>query len=71
METKRNIWLFDAPDDLPQCDIDLIERASKMEWGQIACQHLENDAKTDYTKEKLHRIVVSKYHRDEYNHGML
>ena len=71
METKRNIWLFDAPDDLPQSDIELIERASKMEWGQIACQHLENDAKTDYTKEKLHRMVVSKYHREESRCGCL
>ena len=71
METKRNIWLFDAPDDLPQCDIELIERASKMEWGQIACQHLEDDAKTDYTKEKLHRMVVSKYRREESRCGCL
>lgn len=71
MKTKRNIWLFDAPNDLPQCDIDLIERASKMEWGQIACQHLENDAKTDYTKEKLHSMMVRGYRREESRCGCL
>ncbi len=71
METKRNIWLFDAPDDLPQSDIDLIARASKMEWGQIAFRHMENEAQTEWAKERIHSMMVRGYRREESRCGCL
>lgn len=62
---------IEVTEDVPQSDLDLIKEAEGLEWGQIAYRHMEDEAQTDYTKEKLHRMVVSKYRREESRCGCL
>lgn len=45
----------------------LIEQARRKRWEDID----ENEAETADGKRRLHRIIMGKYHREEWRNGML
>lgn len=45
----------------------LLEEARHLRWEDID----ESKAETEEGREELHRIIMSKYHRDEYKAGMI
>lgn len=55
----------EVTEDVPQSDLDLIKEAEGLEWGQIACRHMEDEAQSNWAKERIHSIMVRGYRRDE------
>lgn len=61
----------EVTEDVPQSDFDLIKEAEKMEWGQIACRHMEDEAQTEWAKDRIHSMMVRGYRREESSCGCL
>ena len=61
----------EVTEDVPQSDLDLIKEAEKMEWGQIAFRHMEDEAKSNWAKGRIHSICSWKYHSEERRCGCL
>lgn len=61
----------EVTEDVPQSDLDLIKEAEKMEWGQIAFRHMEDEAQSNWAKERIHSICSWKYHSEERRCGCL
>lgn len=61
---------IEVTEDVPQSDLDLIAEAEKMEWGQIAFRHMEDEAQTEWAKERIHSICSWKYHSEERRCGL-
>ena len=62
---------IEVTEDVPQSDLDLIAEAEKMEWGQIACRHMEDEAQSNWARDRIHSICSWKYHSDERRCGCL
>ena len=62
---------IEVTEDVPQSDLDLIKEAEKMEWGQIACRHMEDEAQTEWAKRRIHSMMVMGYRREESRCGCL
>ena len=60
----------EVTEDVPQSDLDLIKEAEKMEWGQIAFRHMEDEAQTEWAKDRIHSICSWKYHSEERRCGL-
>lgn len=61
----------EVTEDVPQSDFDLIKEAEKMEWGQIACRHMEDEAESNWARDRIHSICSWKYHSEERRCGCL
>lgn len=61
----------EVTEDVPQSDLDLIAEAEKMEWGQIACRHMEDEAQSNWAKDRIHSMMVRGYRREESHCGCL
>jgi len=61
----------EVTEDAPQSDLDLIAEAEGLEWGQIACRHMEDEAQSNWAKERIHSICSWKYHSEERRCGCL
>ena len=61
----------EVTEDVPQSDLDLIAEAEKMEWGQIAFRHMEDEAQTEWAKRRIHSMMVTGYRREESRCGCL
>ena len=61
----------EVTEDVPQSDFDLIAEAEGLEWGQIACRHMEDEAQTEWAKERIHSMMVRGYRREESSCGCL
>lgn len=61
---------IEVTEDVPQSDLDLIAEAEGLEWGQIACRHMEDEAQTEWAKERIHSICSWKYHSEERRCGL-
>lgn len=60
----------EVTEDVPQSDFDLIAEAEKMEWGQIACRHMEDEAQSNWARDRIHSICSWKYHSEERRCGL-
>ena len=60
----------EVTEDVPQSDLDLIAEAEGLEWGQIACRHMEDEAQTEWAKGRIHSICSWKYHSEERRCGL-
>ena len=60
----------EVTEDVPQSDLDLIAEAEKMEWGQIAFRHMEDEAQSNWAKDRIHSICSWKYHSEERRCGL-
>ena len=61
----------EVTEDVPQSDLDLIAEAEKMEWGQIACRHMEDEAQSNWAKDRIHSMIVRGYRMEESRCGCL
>lgn len=61
----------EVTEDVPQSDFDLIAEAEGLEWGQIACRHMEDEAESNWAKERIHSMMVRGYRREEFRCGCL
>ena len=61
----------EVTEDVPQSDFDLIREAEKMEWGQIAFLHMEDEAQSNWAKDRIHSMMVRGYRREESRCGCL
>jgi hypothetical protein len=61
----------EVTEDVPQSDLDLIAEAEKMEWGQIAFRHMEDEAQSNWAKRRIHSMMVRGYRREESRCGCL
>lgn len=61
----------EVTEDVPQSDLDLIAEAEGLEWGQIAYRHMEDEAESNWAKERIHSICSWKYHSEERRCGCL
>lgn len=61
----------EVTEDVPQSDLDLIAEAEKMEWGQIAFRNIEDEAQSNWAKDRIHSMMVRGYRREESRCGCL
>ena len=75
MKVTYNIIRIDGDievtEDVPQSDFDLIKEAEKMEWGQIAFRHMEDEAQSNWARDRIHSMMVRGYRREESRCGCL
>ena len=62
---------IEVTEEVPQSDFDLIKEAEKMEWGQIACRHMEDEAESNWARDRIHSMMVRGYRREESRCGCL
>lgn len=60
----------EVTEEVPQSDFDLIAEAEKMEWGQIAFRHMEDEVESNWAKGMIHSICSWKYHSEERRCGL-
>ena len=60
----------EVTEDVPQSDFDLIAEAENMEWGQIAFRHMEDEAQSNWARDRIHSICSWKYHSEERRCGL-
>lgn len=61
----------EVTEDVPQSDFDLIAEAEQMEWGQIAFRHMEDEAQSNWARDRIHSMMVRGYRREESRCGCL